>query len=206
MDIKQLHDGLEEIYPMMVEFRRDLHTHPELSFEEERTPQKIAEYLKELGLEVRTGVGGRGVVGLLRGAKEGQTIALRADFDALPIQDEKDVPYKSSVPGVMHACGHDGHTATLIGVATVLANHREDLSGNDVFIHQFAEEMVPGGAKLMIEDGCLDGVDVIFGNHLQSTAPTGEIYYREGAIQASSDKFDLKVIGKGGMAVYLIKR
>lgn len=198
MDTKVLHEELEELYPMMIEFRRDLHQHPELSFEEERTPQKIATYLQELGLEVRTGVGGRGVVGLLRGGKEGKTIALRADFDALPIQDEKDTSYKSLVPGVMHACGHDGHTATLIGVATVLAKHQEQLKGNVVFIHQFAEEIVPGGAKPMIEDGCLDGVDVIFGNHLQSMSPSGMVYYREGPIQASSDKFDIQVIGKGG--------
>ena len=144
----------------MVEIRRDLHQNPELGFEEVRTPKLIAEYLTELGLEVRTEVGGRGVVGTLRGGKPGKTVALRADFDALPIQDEKDVPYKSQVPNKMHACGHDGHTATLLGVATVLAKHRDELEGNVVFIHQHAEEIAPGGAKPMVEDGCLDGVSI----------------------------------------------
>ena len=198
MDISRLYGELEAIFNKMVEFRRDLHQYPELSFKEKRTPMRIADYLRDLGLEVRTGVGGRGVVGLLQGGKEGKTVGLRADFDALPIQDEKEISYKSLVPGVMHACGHDGHTATLLGVATVLANHREELEGNVVFIHQFAEEIVPGGAKAMIEDGCLDGVDMIFGNHLQSMLPSGEVYYREGPIQAALDKFDIKVIGKGG--------
>lgn len=198
MDLKILTAELEALYPKMVEFRRDFHQHPELSFKEERTPQVIAKYLQSLGIEVRIGVGGRGVVGLLRGGKPGKTVALRADFDALPIQDEKDVPYKSTVPGVMHACGHDGHTATLLGVATVLAKHREELQGNVVFIHQFAEELAPGGAKPMIEDGCLDGVDVIFGTHLNSFRTVGEIYYREGYAMAASDRFEIEVLGKGG--------
>ena len=105
----------------------------------------IADYHRALGLEVRTGVGGRGVVATLRGACPGKTVALRADFDALPIQDEKDVPYKSTVPGVMHACGHDIHTAGLLGVAKVLSEVRDQLRGTVVFIHQFAEEMSPGG-------------------------------------------------------------
>ena len=135
---------------------------------------------------------------MLRGAKEGKTIALRADFDALPIQDEKEVSYKSLVPGAMHACGHDGHTATLLGVATVLSNHREMLEGNVVFIHQFAEELAPGGARPMIEDGCLDGVDVIFGAHLQNGLPVGEVFYREGYTMAASDFFEITVTGKGG--------
>ena len=169
MNIEALHKELEEVFPKMVEIRRDLHQNPELGFEEVRTPKLIAEYLRELGLEVRTEVGGRGVVGTLRGGKEGKTVALRADFDALPIQDEKDwTPYQSTIPNKMHACGHDGHTATLLGVATVLAKHREELEGNVVFVHQFAEEVPPGGAKPMVEDGCLDDVDVIFGAHLSS--------------------------------------
>lgn len=198
MNIQLLHKEVEELFPKMVEIRRYLHQHPELSYQEEKTPQFIANYLKELGIEVRTEVGGRGVVGFLRGGKEGKTIALRADFDALPIQDEKDVPYKSTVPNVMHACGHDGHTATLLGVATVLAKHREQLEGNVVFVHQFAEELLPGGAKPMIADGCLDGVDVIFGTHLQSTLPSGEIFYREGYTMASGDIFEIEISGKGG--------
>lgn len=198
MNIDILYKELEDLFPTMVDIRRDLHQHPELSFQEVRTAKKIADYLTELGIEVRTDVGGRGVVGTLKGKKEGKTVAIRADFDALPIQDEKDVPYKSTVPGVMHACGHDGHTATLLGVATVLAKHRDELEGNVVFIHQHAEELTPGGAKPMIEDGCLDGVDIVLGTHLNSMTPSGDIYYREGYIMAASDGFEITISGKGG--------
>ncbi len=125
-------------------------------------------------------------------------MALRADFDALPIQDEKDVEYKSQVPGVMHACGHDGHTATLLAIAKVLVQNKEELQGNVVLIHQFAEEITPGGAISMIEDGCLDGVDAIFGTHLWSPTPTGEIRYRTGPFMAAPDKFTITIQGKGG--------
>ena len=189
---------LESLYPELVDFRRDLHMNPELSFEEVRTPQRIAEYLQALGLEVRTGVGGRGVVAPLRGGKPGRTVALRADFDALPIHDEKDVPYKSTVPGVMHACGHDIHTAGLLGVAKVLSEVREQLTGNVVFIHQFAEEVTPGGAKPMIEDGCLDGVDVIYGAHVHSPEPYGTVGTITGPAMAAADSFTVTVRGRGG--------
>lgn len=198
MDIQALHKELEEIFPKMVEIRRDLHENPELGFEEVRTPQVIADYLRSLDIDVRTEVGGRGVVGTLKGGKPGKTIALRADFDALPIQDEKDVAYKSKVPNKMHACGHDGHTATLLGVATVLAKHREELEGTVVFLHQHAEEIAPGGAKPMVEDGCLDGVDYVFGAHLSSTTPCGTINYCEGYTSAAADAFEITINGKGG--------
>ncbi|WP_368653223.1 M20 family metallopeptidase [Ornithinibacillus sp. 4-3] len=198
MDIQALHKELEEIFPKMVEIRRDLHENPELGFEEVRTPQVIADYLRSLDIDVRTEVGGRGVVGTLKGGKPGKTIALRADFDALPIQDEKDVEYKSKVPNKMHACGHDGHTATLLGVATVLAKHREELEGTVVFLHQHAEEIAPGGAKPMVEDGCLDGVDYVFGAHLSSTTPCGTINYCEGYTSAAADAFEITINGKGG--------
>ncbi|WP_312112746.1 M20 metallopeptidase family protein [Brevibacillus reuszeri] len=196
--LQQLHVAVEELEAEMVAIRRDLHRHPELSFHEVRTPALIAEYLEALGIEVRRNVGGRGVVGTLKGGKPGKTVALRADFDALPIQDEKDVEYRSTIPGVMHACGHDGHTAALLGTAKVLAKYRDQLPGTVVFIHQFAEELAPGGARPMIEDGCLNGVDVIYGCHLQSTMPFGHVYYREGYIQAAADKFTITVKGKGG--------
>jgi amidohydrolase len=198
MIINKLESELEAIYPKMVEIRRDLHMNPELSFKEVRTPKLIAKFLKDLDIEVRTNVGGSGVVGTLYGGKPGKTIALRADFDALPIQDLKEVPYKSKVPGVMHACGHDAHTATLLGLATVLSKNRSELQGNVVFIHQFAEEVAPGGAKQMIADGCLDGVDIIIGTHLQSNCPLGKVYYRQGYIQAAADFFDITIKGKGG--------
>jgi amidohydrolase len=190
--------SLEELYDQMVEWRRDFHMNPELSFQEVKTPKKIAEYLRSLGVEVKTGVGGRGVVGTIRGGKPGQTIALRADFDALPIQDEKEVSYKSKVPGVMHACGHDGHTSTLLGVAKVLSENREHLNGNVVLLHQHAEELAPGGAIAMVEDGCLEGVDVVFGTHLMANAPYGTYAYRKGAMMAAGDRFVITIQGKGG--------
>jgi amidohydrolase len=195
---KELFKKLHDYYPELVEMRRDMHMHPELSFHEENTPRKIASFLEELGLEVKTGVGGRGVVGLLKGGKPGKTVALRADFDALPIQDLKDVPYKSTVPGVMHACGHDIHTAALLGVAKVLSEVKENLSGNVVFIHQFAEEVTPGGALPMIKDGCLDGVDVIYGAHVWSTIPYGTLGINEGFVMAAADEFEIEIQGKGG--------
>lgn len=189
---------VEQLFPVMVERRRYLHQHPELSFHEVDTPRFIAERLTELGIEVRTGVGGRGVVGTIRGGQPGKTVALRADFDALPIQDEKEVDYRSTVPGVMHACGHDGHTATLLAVAEILVGQKEHLVGNVVLIHQHAEEVVPGGARDMIADGCLDGVDVIFGTHLWSTTKLGTIGYRVGPVMAAADKFELTLFGRGG--------
>jgi amidohydrolase len=171
---------------------------PELSFQEKRTPKFIANYLKDLGIEVRTKVGGNGVIGYLKGGKPGKTIALRADFDALPIDDEKDVPYKSQVPGVMHACGHDIHTAALLGVAKVLSQVKDQIKGNVVFIHQHAEEMAPGGAKGMIEDGCLEGVDAVFGAHVEVNFPIGKVAINDGYVHASSDTFDITIHGKGG--------
>jgi amidohydrolase len=191
---------LNEHYEEMVEIRRYLHQHPELSFQEENTARYIAAYHEKLGSEVRTNVGGNGVVAILRGAKEGKTVALRADFDALPIQEENDVPYKSLVPNVMHACGHDGHTASLLVLAKVLNSFKEELSGNVVFIHQHAEELLPGGAITMIEDGCLEGVDVIFGNHLQAQIPLGEVICRSGPLQAAADFFQITIQGQGGHA------
>ncbi|MED4202500.1 amidohydrolase [Neobacillus mesonae] len=196
--MEQLYRNLEEGFQEMVEIRRHLHQYPELSFEEVETPKLIADFHKKLGHEVRTGVGGRGVVAFLQGGKAGPTIALRADFDALPIQEENDFSYKSKVDGVMHACGHDGHTAALLGLAKALNQMKDKIEGKIVFIHQHAEEIPPGGAIAMIEDGCLDGVDVIFGTHLWATCPLGEIGYRTGAFMAAPDRFDIKIQGYGG--------
>jgi amidohydrolase len=182
----------------MVEIRRDLHMNPELSFQEKRTPEFIANYLRDLGLDVKTKVGGNGVVGYLKGGKPGKTIALRADFDALPIEDEKDVPYKSTVPGVMHACGHDIHTAALLGTAKVLSQIKDEIKGTIVFLHQHAEELAPGGAIAMIEDGCLEGVDVVYGAHVEVNFPIGQVALNDGYVHASSDTFDITIHGKGG--------
>ncbi|MFB4160132.1 M20 family metallopeptidase [Geomicrobium sp. JSM 1781026] len=195
---EKLFEDLQAIYPEMVEFRREMHMNPELSFQEVHTPKKIANYLRDLGLEVRTEVGGRGVVGKLQGEKPGKTIAFRADFDALPIQDQKNVDYKSTVDGAMHACGHDIHTASLLGAAKVLSQHKDKISGSIVFIHQFAEEQIPGGAISMIEDGCLDGVDEIYGAHVWTSIPLGTIGIIGDYAMAAGDQFDIEIIGKGG--------
>lgn len=191
-------ERIEAIFPQMVRWRRDFHQYPELSFQEERTPKVVADWLKQCGLKVRTGVGGNGVVGLLEGGFAGPTIALRADMDALPIQDEKSCDYRSQVPGVMHACGHDAHTSTLMGVASLLAERREQIRGRILFIFQHAEEQIPGGAARMIADGALDGVDAIVGVHLWTPLPCGVIGLREGALMAAADSFKIEVIGKGG--------
>ncbi|MFA1737616.1 amidohydrolase [Lysinibacillus fusiformis] len=196
--MEKLFTLIDENYEEMVGIRRHLHEYPELSFEEVETPAYIAAYHKELGHEVREGVGGRGVVAVLRGAKPGKTVALRADFDALAIQEENDIPYKSKVAGKMHACGHDGHTATLLGLAKAFNKMKSEITGNIIFIHQHAEEVAPGGAKPMIEDGCLDGVDVIFGTHLWAPTPIGEILVKDGAIMAAADKVEIAIQGKGG--------
>lgn len=196
--MEKLFTLLDANYNEMVGIRRHLHEYPELSFEEVETPSYIATFHRELGHVVREGVGGRGVVAILRGGKPGKTVALRADFDALAIQEENDVPYKSKIAGKMHACGHDGHTATLLGLAKALNAMRDQIEGTIVFIHQHAEEVAPGGAKPMIEDGCLEGVDVIFGTHLWAPTPLGEILVKDGAIMAAADKVEITVQGKGG--------
>lgn len=200
--IDRLFKNLDDVYDEIVEIRRHLHENPELSFQETNTAKLIADYQEKLGHEVYRNVGGNGVVAYLRGDKPGPTVALRADFDALPIQEETDVPFRSKVDGVMHACGHDGHTATLLGLAKALNEMKKDLAGTVVFIHQHAEEVVPGGAKSMIEAGCLDGVDAIFGVHLQAEIPLGEIQYRVGGLMAAADFFEIHIQGQGGHGGY----
>lgn len=195
----QLNELLRAMEPQMIGWRRHLHQYPELSFQEEKTPAFIAEILRELKFdEVRTGVGGRGVVGVLRGGRPGATVALRADFDALPIQDLKEVEYKSKVPGVMHACGHDGHTSQLLGLASVLAPRRDQFAGEIRFLFQHAEEESPGGAMQLVADGAVDGVDAIFGVHLWSMLPVGKVFISPGPIMANTDDFVIEIQGRGG--------
>lgn len=197
--LANLRHWILELEPQIVAWRRHFHQYPELSFHEEKTPTMIVNILQELEMdEIRTGVGGRGVVATLRGGLPGRTVAIRADFDALPIQDQKDVPYKSTVPGVMHACGHDAHTAELLGLATILAKHREQIPGTIRFIFQHAEEELPGGAVAMVADGAVDGVDAIFGVHLWSMIPVGRAGIAAGPIMANADDFTIEVKGKGG--------
>lgn len=187
-----------DAFDTLVERRRYLHMHPELSFQEHQTYQYILQHLNSFPhVDVREHVGGQGIVATITNG-EGPVIALRADFDALPIQDEKDVPYKSTVPNVMHACGHDGHTSTLLSVAEILSSHYDEITGTVKLLFQFAEELAPGGAEPMTHDGALEGVDAIYGNHFWSQYDTNTIYSREGAIMASPDFFNVTIYGKGG--------
>lgn len=197
--MREWNELIRALFPQMVKWRREFHMHPELSFQELHTSARVAEILEQAGLEVRTGVGGRGVIGVLHGSGESfRTVALRADMDALPIQDEKTCAYRSTVPGVMHACGHDAHMAALLGVAVLLSRYRVEIPGRIVFLFQHAEEVLPGGAKRMIEDGALDGVDAVYGVHLWTPFPVGVVALNDNALMAGEDTFHIEVIGKGG--------
>lgn len=193
---------LKDLTEQLMLDRRHLHMHPELGFEEHGTSKFIADRLRSLGIEVRAGVAGTGVVGLIRGAKPGKTVLLRADIDALPIDEQNDVPYRSTKPGVMHACGHDGHTAILLGVAQQLIDRRSKLAGTVKLIFQPCEERPPGGATKMIAEGVMDDptVDAVFGLHLSQELPVGTVAARPGPIMAAADMFRLDITGKGGHA------
>ncbi|NHF60080.1 amidohydrolase [Flavobacteriaceae bacterium TP-CH-4] len=194
----------------VIEWRRDIHQHPELGNREFKTAEKIAEHLTSLGIEVQTGVAHTGVVGLLKGDQPGQVVALRADIDALPVTERNDLPFKSTVTseflgekvGVMHACGHDTHTAILMGVAEVLANNKDKIKGTVKFIFQPAEEGPPpgeeGGALLMVKEGVMENpkVDAIFGLHINSQTPVGMIKYKPGGAMAAAQSFTINVKGK----------
>ena len=185
----------------LVNIRRHLHENPELGFEEVATAQYIADYLAGLGLEVTRQVAKTGVVALIRGVQPGKTVAIRADMDALPIQELNEVPYKSKHPGKMHACGHDAHVAAAIGAARILWELRDQINGNVKFIFQPAEE-APGGAEPMIAAGVLENptVDAIIGGHVWGSLESGIIEVMSGPTMASSDIIRLKIIGKGGHA------
>ena len=187
----------------LVALRRDFHRHPELSFQEHRTAEIIAERLRAAGLEVRDGIATTGVVGILHGDLPGRTIAWRADIDALPLTELLDAPFASSKKEVMHACGHDGHTAIGITLAEILAARRAELPGTAVFIFQPAEEIF-AGARPMIEAGVLDDpyVEEVYGLHLTTQAPAGQVGVRPGPSMASADFFDVEVEGKGGHGAY----
>ncbi|NBD26415.1 M20 family metallopeptidase [Paenibacillus glycinis] len=182
----------------MVAWRRYLHQNPELSFHEKETSRWIAERLREIGCEVREGVGGYGIVASVRGGMPGPAIALRTDFDALPIQDEKTTEYASKVPGVMHACGHDAHTATMLAIAACYQANKDQLAGERRFIFQPAEEVSPGGAIGMIADGALTGIDAVYGVHLWTPLPYGLVATRSGPFMAAPDEIYIDIAGKGG--------
>jgi amidohydrolase len=185
--------------PSMVALRRDLHQHPELAFQEHRTAEVIATRLRDAGLEVEEGIAKTGVVGLLEGGGAGPTVAIRADIDGLPIEEHSDQSYASATPGVMHACGHDGHVAIAITLAEILARHRASLPGRVKFLFQPAEETV-GGAQAMVAAGVLENphVDAVLSLHLWNYLPVGRIGVRTGAIFSSADEIRIVVRGRGG--------
>ncbi len=207
-DINKAAEGIEK---KVIDWRRDFHQYPELSNREFETAEKIAAHLKTLGMEVQTGIAKTGVVGILKGNNPGKVVALRADIDALPVTERNDLPFKSEVvtefqgvtTGVMHACGHDTHTAILMGVAEILSNHKDKINGTIKFIFQPAEEGPPageeGGASVMIKEGVLKNpdVDAIFGLHINSGTPVGTIKYKPEGIMAAVEEFVIKVEGKG---------
>ncbi|WP_347861227.1 M20 family metallopeptidase [Salimicrobium sp. PL1-032A] len=196
---RSIFETIDSLFDKMVATRRHLHQYPELSFEETKTAKFIARTYQDLGIPHDTQVGGNGVIARIEGGKPGKTVALRADFDALPIEEQNDhLSFRSKHEGVMHACGHDGHTAELLGLAEAVWQHKEDLPGTVVFVHQHAEEFTPGGAKPIIESGALDDVDAVFGTHLWVNTDYGTIDVSKGAFMAGADAFKIKIIGKGG--------
>src|SRR5216684_1941292 len=213
---QRIDDAAKTVEPKVIECRRDIHQHPELGNREFRTSKLVADRLTQLGIEVRTPIAHTGVAGILRGGKPGRVVALRADMDALPVAEQVDLPFKSTVRttfnghdvGVMHACGHDAHIAILLGVAEVLAGIREEIPGTVKFLFQPAEEGAPegeeGGAKLMVKEGALDNpkVDAVFGLHVTSRYPVGEIAYRSGSMMAAVDSFKITVHGKQTHGAY----
>ncbi|MDE3245033.1 MAG: amidohydrolase [Acidobacteriota bacterium] len=212
----EINTATAKILPQVIQWRRQLHQHPELSNREFNTAILVAEQLRSLGLEVRTGIARTGVVGVLKGGQPGSVVALRADMDALPVAERVEVPFKSvekaeyngQSVGVMHACGHDAHVAMLLGTASVLAGMKDRIRGTVVFIFQPAEEGPPegedGGAEVMVKEGVMDHpkVDAIFGIHINAQVEIGKIGYKPGAAMASSDWFSIKVKGKQTHGAY----
>src|SRR5215204_7146141 len=204
------------LMPKVVEWRRHLHRYPELGNREVKTAKYIEDHLRRLGIEVRTGVAKTGVVGILKGAQPGPVLGLRADMDGLPVTERNSLPFASKETaefngqkvGVMHACGHDTHVAMLMGAAEVLAGVKDKIKGTVVFIFQPAEEGPPageeGGARLMVKEGVMDNpkIDAVFGIHINSQTPIGQIKYKSGSFMASSDWFSIKVKGRQSHGAY----
>lgn len=191
---------MEQLYPEMVKWRRHLHRHPELSYQEKETSAFVAAKLEGFGIEVIKSQAGYGLTGILRGTSPGKTVVLRADMDALAITEENDSEYASQNPGVMHACGHDGHTAMLLAAAAYYSKRREEIRGELRFLFQPAEEICPGGAQGLIAEGVLEGADAVYGLHLWTPLSLGTIGSAPGPLMASADEFFIDVIGKGGHA------
>ena len=193
----KIHAKIAPLKNTIINTRRDFHKYPELSFKEFRTSKIVAEKLKNFGIETKKNIGKTGVVGILKGEKNGPTIALRADMDALPIQETNDISYKSVNKGVMHACGHDAHTAMLLGAAEALSKMRHEIKGEIRFIFQPAEEGF-GGAKYMIKDGAIDNVDEIYGMHVWNYQKSGTVGVQSGPVMAAADIFTIEINGIGG--------
>lgn len=203
--LPSLHDAVDEILPGLVADRRHLHEHPELGTQEHETARFVADRLRQLGVEdIRTGAANTGATGLIRGTgtgpNAGRVLLLRADMDALPIEEENDVEYRSQTPGLMHACGHDGHTAMLLATARLLMGRRDEFAGTVKLVFQPSEELPPGGAKPMIEAGVLEDphVDAALGLHLAQEQPLGTIAAAAGPTMAAADMFFLTIQGRGG--------
>lgn len=199
----QLRTAAEAIAPHLIAVRRDIHAHPELAFEEVQTASRVAEELTRLGIRHRTGVGRTGIVGLIEGGRPGPVLAIRADMDALPIAEQTGLAFASEVPGLMHACGHDIHTSTLIGVAAVLNQFAPQISGSVKLVFQPAEETL-GGAAAMLAEGLLEDprVDFALGFHNHPDLPVGRFGYCRGACLAASDRFEVTVMGRSGHAAH----
>ena len=194
-------DDIKTIEQDIIHYRRTIHLHPETGFAEFKTSEMVAGLLEEFGLEVIKGIAKTGVIGILKGQEQGKTIALRADMDALNIQEEVQTEYTSRVDGKMHACGHDAHTAMLLGAAKVLSTKREKIKGTVKFVFQPAEEgPAPGGGSLMMASGHLDDVDAVFAIHVNPIFETGQIGICKKEAMASTDFFEIELIGKGGHA------
>jgi amidohydrolase len=188
---------VERITEQIIEWRRDFHRHPEVAFQEERTSSVIKKFLESLDIPVTVSAK-TGLRGVLEGKSGGKTVALRADIDALPLKEEGDKVYISQNPEAAHCCGHDGHMAILMGAVQLLAERRDQLEGNVVFLFQPSEERIPGGAKPMVEAGVMEGVDAVFGLHLWAPLPTGKMGIVKGPMMAQPDAFTLVVKGIGG--------
>ncbi|HYF95091.1 MAG TPA: amidohydrolase [Symbiobacteriaceae bacterium] len=197
---EQIWSAARAVHPFAVETRRHLHMHPELSFEERETSAYVAAQLEKLSIPFTAGIGGYGIKAVIDGGHPGRTVALRADMDALPIMEETGLPFASVTPGVMHACGHDVHTATLLATARALKERETEIHGRIVLVFQPGEEVNPGGASLMIRDGLLQNpdVDAIFGLHVGPLMEVGTMCFGAGAVQAAPDEFDVTIVGKGG--------
>ena len=195
--IDELKKETDELTSQLIAWRRDFHRHPETAFEEHWTSSVLRKFLEDHDIPVQE-MAKTGLRGVLRGKPGGKTVALRADIDALPLKEDGDKEYISENPGAAHACGHDGHMAILMGVIELLCRRKEVFQGNVVFLFQPSEERIPGGAKLMIEEGALEDVDAIFGLHLWQLLATGDVGLVKGAMMAQPDKFTIRVRGKGG--------